>query len=198
MTIAKIVSTWTGIVGQPGYTVMYVRSTAANPSPIFTFFDSIKAYLPVSANVNVPNTGPLLDELTGKETGVWSQGLQQNVIGTGTSAYAPSQGAQVKWTTADWVNGRRVVGRTFLVPLMTGVYGTGGVIATATANAINAAATALISGFSGNFVVWARPLYKAGANPGDPPVLERQGSLHTITTATTPTKPCTLNSRRDS
>ena len=197
MTIAQISATWTGITGGTGYTFLYVRSTAASPTQLQTFFEAIKTYFPAVLNIQVPNTGRLIDESNGKMTGVWGAGATATTTGTGSSGYSGQTGAQVKWDTNGFVNGRHVRGRTFLVPLSLNNWGTDGLLYAATCNAINAAATTMISNYTGNLVVWARPLFEKDAN-GDPTdVIKRAGSIHTVSTATTPRKPATLRGRRD-
>ena len=197
MAIAKIITNWTGLPGGPGFTIVYVNSTAASPNPMQAFWAAVAGYLPSSITVTVPNSGPLIDETTGKQVNVWTNGTQVATVGTGTNTFAPQSGAQVKWTTGAWQNGRRVVGRMYVVPISTVHYGTGGVVSTTVANAINAAATTMISSYTGNLLVWTRPIYKKAPVEGDPPVLVRQGSIHAVSTATTPTKPATLTGRRD-
>jgi hypothetical protein len=199
VTIAQIQASWTGLPGGVGFTTIYVRSTAANPSPFLTFFQTIASRLPAVATVTVPSTGRLLDEATGKMTGVWNQGGGGAVGGTSSNTFAPQSGAQVKWDTGGFSNGRHVRGRMFIIPLSNAQYSTTlpGTIDQAACNVINGAATAMITAFAGNLVVWQRPLYERDSNGNPTDVLKRPGTVSTVTTATTPVKPATLRGRRD-
>jgi hypothetical protein len=197
MTIAKHVCTWTGFTGQPGYSVFYQNNSVGNPNPLQTFWAAIALYFPPVVTITTPATGELIDETTGKMTGVWGAGVQSAVVGTGLTSYVPNAGAQIKWGTGNFRNGRRVWGRTFLVPFAASQFGTGGVIASTATAAIQTAASTLITSFAGSMVIWTRPVYKPGALPDDPPVLVRAGALNPVVSATVPSKPATLSARRD-
>lgn len=197
MTIAQIQATWAGLTGLPGYSFFYVRSTAASPNPVQAFFEAIKTFLPSPLTVQVPNTGRLIDETNGKMTGVWGAGTTTTTAASGVATFAPQAGVQVKWDTNGFVNGRHVRGRTYIVPLISTSYSTGGTVVSTTCNAINTAATTLISSYTGNLVVWARPLFERDADGNPTDVLIRAGSIHTVSTSTVPIKSATLNRRRD-
>lgn len=197
MTIAQISAKWDGLTGLPGYTFVYVRSTASSPNPLQAFFEAIKSYLPLPLTVQVPNSGRLIDETNGKMTGVWGAGTTTTTSASGVNTYPPQAGAQVKWDTNDFVNGRRVRGRTYIVPLTTSAFSSGGLIGSTVANAINAAATTMISSYTGNLVIWSRPLFELDADGNPTEVLKRAGSIHTVSTSTCPLKSVTLNRRRD-
>jgi hypothetical protein len=199
MTIAQIQASWAGLPGGPGFTTIYVRSTAASPTPLFTFFQNIVQHLPAAVSITVPSTGRLIDESNGKMTGVWNVAGGGTVAGTSANTFAPQSGAQVKWDTGGFSNGRHVRGRMFIVPLSTSQYAATppGTLTPATCNNINTNATNMISQFSGNLVVWQRPLFVLGADGKPTDELKRPGTVSTVTTATTPTKAATLRGRRD-
>lgn len=197
MPINKYVVTWTGIVGAPGYSVHYTMSTTANPNPLQTFYNALITYLPLNATVTIPNSGETLDETTGKMVNVWSAGTQTSSVGTGDSIYVPAEGALVRWGTNSFKNGRRVLGHTFIVPLSRAAYATGGLVAAATCNAIQAASNTCRSSYGVDMVVWNRPVYKKAPVEGDPPTLVRPGSVSPITFTACPTKVAVLTSRRD-
>lgn len=80
--------------------------------------------------------------------------------GASSSVWAAASGARIDWLTASWVNGRRVRGRTFIVPLAGFAFTTAGVIAGPTLSALGTAAGALITGAagvpgSGTFIVFS-------------------------------------------
>lgn len=196
MALNKLVVTWSSFVGAPGYSVFYMLPSASQ-APFGTFFGALAPYLPLNLVTTVPNNGEVIDETTGKMTNVWSNGTQVATTGTGGSAYAPSNGALVRWGTGTFRNGRRVLGHTFLVPLSTSAYAAGGILASSTANAIQAAADTLRSSLGVSLVVYNRPVYKKAPVEGDPPTLVRQGAYAPVTFTAVPTKAATLTPRRD-
>lgn len=197
MTISQIACSWTGLQGGTGYSIFYYRGTLLSPSAYTTFFGSIKGYLPNAVTVNIPNTGKVMDEATGKMTGVWAGGSASAQTGTGGTNYPPSEGMQVKWLTAGYVNGRRVQGRTYLVPLPTVSFTSTGTIATSITGGTFTAATTLISDLASNFVVWARPLYERDSAGNPTEVLKRAGTMWTVSSCLVPTKTASLTGRRD-
>lgn len=197
MTIAKLVCPWTNLPGGTGYSIFYLNNPLPSPAPFVTFFTAVAPYLPVGVRVDVPNSGEILDETTGKMVNTWSQGTAGSATGTGSTTFFPASGGQVKWITGSFANGRAVRGRTFLVPLGTSALAAGGGLATSAANTINAAATTLIQQNTGAQVIWHRPVYKKADTPGDPPILVRQGAIFSVLSSVCPLKTAVLTGRRD-
>lgn len=196
MALYRYKTTWNGLIGLPGYTFTYAAGNNLAPSQIAIFWDSIKQYFPAGLKWTVDPTIVQLDEATGKMTGVTTQPQPADVAATGSTSYVPQAGAQIKWYTQGFSNGRKVVGRTYLVPLITPSWSTNGLIPQATCNAINAAADALRTGSAATLVVWHRPVYKDAAVPGDPPVLVRPGASFGITSQACPTRSVSLRTRQ--
>jgi len=197
MTISQVACSWTGLQGGVGYSIFYVRGTLLSPVAFTTFFGSVKTYLPNAVTVNVPNTGKVIDEATGKMTGVWAGGSASAQTGNGGANYPATAGCQIKWLTSGYVNGRRVQGRTYLVPLPTSAFTTTGTIATTTTGALFTAASTLITDLANNFVVWARPLYGKDSAGNTTDELIRAGTSWTVSSTLTPTKQASLRGRRD-
>lgn len=197
MSISQVACSWTGLQGGTGYSIFYVRGTLLSPSAFNTFFGSVRSLLPNAATVNVPNTGKVIDEATGKMTGVWAGGSASANTGTGGTNYPPTSGCQVKWLTGGYVNGRRVQGRTYLVPLPTSSFTTTGTIATTTTGNLFTYASTLITDLANNFVIWARPLYELDADGHPTDVIKRAGTTWTVSSCLTPTKAASLTGRRD-
>jgi len=65
---------------------------------------------------------------------------------------------------SDPINGRRPLGKTFLVPCITGLFDSSGTIANATQTAYQAAGLALVQGLGGGGAlrVWHRPVNGTG------------------------------------
>lgn len=166
-TIDRIVCPWTGSwSGAPGYTTFYTSPAqgAALQPKVVTFWQTVASFLPTGFTVNVPTSGSTLDELTGAPVGNWAGGSPGVIPGTGVSSYSAVSGALIRWTTGVYMRGHHVVGKTFLVPISSAAYATGGVIGASTQAAIAGAAAALRS-TPGQLVVWHRPKFDNSTPP---------------------------------
>lgn len=176
--------TWNGLGGLPGLTTFYLRSAETDVSDIKTFFTSIKDNFPSALSWDIPNGGDIIDETDGELQGGWTGTNGGTVAATGGGgAFASGVGGRVVWTTTTVINGRRVRGGTFLVPLLAACYGTSGDLAAAQRGSLQSAADVLAA--TDLTVLWHRPA-KGAAN----------GSLVDIVGANVPSKVSTLRSRR--
>jgi hypothetical protein len=114
MTMNKVRVLWQNFPGAPGYSNHYVGSAVLAQTALRTFYDAIKAFLPTGMTIQIPNTGDQIQEADGSITGAWSGPAQAQVVCTGVGNYAGPAGACVNWRTANVINGRRPMGRTFL------------------------------------------------------------------------------------
>jgi len=122
-----------------------------------TFWESVAAKMAGTVNIHVPTTGDQLDEATGLLTGAWTFGIGGNYDGGGTGAYAGGVGAVIQWITTGLVEGHRVRGRTFVVPLASNSYDGDGTLSASVVSALESAANVLLTAAAGNHVVWSRP-----------------------------------------
>ena len=192
-TIVRLQAVWTGFSGAPGYTHWYGISdgdaaAAANAlgTRMRTFFDSIKAYIPSGADVKVQRLYQVLNDVNGNLTSEGNLSADPTVVvGTGSGAYAGPAGVCVNWETGTFnANGRRIRGRTYLVPLAAFTE-TDGTVAATPLGAITAAATAALGG-TGSLGVWTRP------SPGG-----SDGTFNIAISALVRDKVAVLTSRRD-
>lgn len=165
--IKRVRCEWSGSgVTGPGLSTFYFTSTATGfPADLQTFFQAIKALIPTSCTITVPNTGDVLDASTGALTGTWTDAGGSTTTGTNAGAFAGGVGISVKWLTNGIVNGRRVNGRTFICPIAGGSFETDGTPQASTVSALQTPATALITATAPDFVVWHRPQGGGGGNP---------------------------------
>lgn len=186
MALARMRVTWQGWPGAPGYSNFYCEAAAgALPlAQIRTFFDTVKSYLPAGLTLSFPGSGDIIDPATGNLSGAWSETAQTNVVGTGSGNYAGNAGAVVHWLTDSIVRGRRLRGRTFLVPLVTGAYDTLGSLGTTPLATLQSAASTLVGAASTPLEVWSRP------GPG------YAGSQGTVTSSRVPDLAVSMRSRR--
>jgi hypothetical protein len=80
------------------------------------------------------------------------------VNGSSTGAYSRPAGGRIDWATDTIVAGRRLTGRTYLVPFALSAFDTEGVITAANVSSLTTAALALITatGLNRPLRVWSR------------------------------------------
>jgi len=178
--IERIKVVWSGLTGLPGLSVFYGDAGGSANADIKTFFTSIAALFPTPLTWTIPGNGDLVDDATGTLTGIWTNtGGGGTVNAAGSPPYAAGVGAYVNWETSGIVNGRRVKGRTFLLPLFNSAYDNSGTIVNAYVTTLQTAATALVT--AGSTLVWHRPGTGTGSSfqPGAATVPDQVTSLRT-------------------
>lgn len=184
MTMNRVRVLWQGFPGAPGYSNHYVGSLVTAQSAIRAFYATVAPYLPNNLTLTIPASGDQVSEATGKIIGVWSGTPQTVVTATGSGNFSGSSGAIVNWRSSAIVNGRRPIGRTYLVPIIAGSYDATGTLATATLAGIQGAADALIVALAGELKVWSRPTATIA------------GSANAVITAQVPDMAAVLRTRR--
>jgi len=158
---------WSNFPGAPGYTNFFTGTGIVDSTPFKTFFNSaVGNYLPNGTTLTFPSSGDIINEATGQITGAWT-GTAPTPLTSGAAAtsFAGGAGAQVQWQTSLIVGGRRVLGRTFLVPLIPTAFDNNGSIGNTVLGLIKGAGDALILALAGELKVFSRPRPTiAGAN----------------------------------
>lgn len=193
MAIDRVTARWQGFPGAPGYSNFYFTPLPSDTSvlearqKVRAFFDAFKAFLPNTVEIVVQNEVATIDQVTGSITGFRPPtDPVPSVVGTSSTPYSGPSGAVVNWQTAGVRAGRRVRGRTFLVPLANAAYDTSGTLSSGALTAIRNGVTALTgTGFDSGLGVWARPGNGAG------------GGFYEVTGGQVPDLAAVLRSRRD-
>jgi hypothetical protein len=197
MTLARISCTWQNWPGAPGVSQFYgdAASMAGMCAALQNFWQAFKTALPTGLTITVPTSGDLLDEASGQITGAWSLGTASTVTtGQAADVYAGNAGMVIHWLTTTVERGRRVRGRTFLVPLTSSAYDNQGSLTVNMVTQSAAAATALVNATTGVMQVWHRPRYQKPATK--PPTLLEAGSKAPVTGSRVPDLAVSLRSRR--
>lgn len=182
----RVTSTWTGFAGAPGYTQLYFGELDnGTVAATRAFWNSLTALLPNDVTITVANSGDLIDAVTGDITGGWTETSTTPVVGINTGSWANAAGLGVNWVTPAIINGRRLRGRTFIVPAASAAFDNDGSLTGATVTTLTAAAQALVADASSELLVWHRP--KPGSG----------GSSAVVTSVVVPDKTFVLRSRRD-
>lgn len=143
--------------GGAGVATFYTDAATDITVPLNAFWTSMMAKMPDDFVITVPPDGAQIEDTTGALIGSWSGGTGGTHTGSTTGSYTGGAGASIKWSTTTFIAGRRIAGRTFLVPLDGAVYDTTGKInPTQRSTMLNYAST-FLSLCLGHLYVWHRP-----------------------------------------
>lgn len=188
MTINRVRVAITGATGLPGVATFHFNSSVTDMTALRTFWDGVKSVFPNTVAINVPAAGDQINDDSGQIVGAWTGPAQATVIGTGgVGAYLSTAGVMVKWVTPQVVDGRRPIGKTYLVPAYNTVFSNIGTITGSVVTTVTAAAQALVVAYAGEMKIYHRP-------KGDPP---HGGVGCTIISGGAVSKQVVLRSRRD-
>lgn len=189
MAIGEYRVIWSTPGGGTGYTVLHFSdgvSSDANAQTIANavraFFDSLKGLFPNEVSWSF-DTEYLELNVDGTLEGVFAVSAPATVIGTDTSTYNRAAGVRIDWGTGEIVAGRRLVGRTFLVPTGAGAFDSNGLVTSANSAAIITAANTLRTAVSSiaSLGVWSRT----------------HAIFHDVASVSVPPKGAILTGRRD-
>jgi hypothetical protein len=205
---------WSGFQGGPGYSSFYFRdfgsvgdpdwspgdADAANATArVQTFGMALREYIVSGTTLQVESDVEEIEETNGELIDVHNGGVQTAINAINAAGgYSAASGAVVNWKTAIVRKGRRIQGRTFLVPLGPNCYENNGTLASGALTAITAAATTLASdGGAIDLGVWGRPTKVKDAN-GDPTgETLPDGQWAQVRSVRVPDMAAILRSRRD-
>lgn len=167
-SLNRVVVEWGGspIVGRACSVLHYSASDNAAPpvAAIASAFESFKSCIAAGVTITVPGSGDVINDVDGSLVGSWTATAPPVVTATGSFVPAAGVGACVSWNTGGIVPGtkgpRRLRGRTFLVPLSSGMYQSNGTLLDANISLINAWASSIMG--AGPLAVWHRPNAAAG------------------------------------
>jgi hypothetical protein len=196
-SLNRVRATWSGFAGAPGVSTFYGLGVGTLPGFVRTFFNALTAYYPAGTTIQVENFGDVIDDVTGHLVGSWTGSAQTLVTSVGSGSYAAPSGASVKWVTDSVLDGHRVRGRTFLVPLISSAFQSDGSLAAAFKTTLETAATTLAATGVGEFVVWHRPVEAKAADGSRPAVVARDGGHALVTASSVRDVAAVLRSRRD-
>lgn len=194
MSIFRVKARWQGFSGAPGYTILHfgdgTEQDGATPDSAVVatraFFQSLSGLLAPGVSISIENAVEELETGSGQMQTIHTTASVTPVTASGAGTYAAPVGAVVNWITNEVRNGRRVRGKTFLVPMSSSIYQADGTLATAHMATIQQAAEALIADANSLLCVYARP--ETGTT---------NGRLAPVTGARVPDMAAVLRSRRD-
>lgn len=195
MAINRIRCVWTGFPGGPGVSTFYSLQPSTDLGLLHGFFDGIKSYLPTDVTVTIEGSGDILDETTGNLTGGWTDNAPAAVAGLNESPVAAPAGFVVIWETGVVMDGTRLRGKTYIVPVGSTTFEANGSIQGDTLTTIRGVASSLAA--ENQLVVWHRPRAARAADGSRPAVTARAGGYASFSGATVRDFVAVLTSRRD-
>lgn len=193
MAISRVTAVWSGFMGSPGYTNFFFDAFGGGDqvdlevARVRSFFDAMQLRLPADVSIQVSPEAAILDEVTGELIGYANAGTTPSPVnGSAAGAYSAPSGGIVSWQTDTVAKGRRLRGRTFVVPLSNGAYEDNGTLSLEAIGDLTDGAESIIGDGTGpELVIWSRP---------DGSVA---GSIGAVTGFRVPDLAAVLRSRRD-
>lgn len=205
-TLYRVRTTWSYTPGGPGYTNLYFGTTdplAAGAqtavNDVQAFWNAIKGLIPQTVVLQVDPLVVMVEDVTSEQVGEIGVATPPAAITcTGTGLFAAPAGCTVQWNTVSFLYGRRVRGRSYIVPLVGSAFEANGTLAAAGNTTLTNAAAALVAGGS-NLVVYTRRRLAKPADPttGAPAVTARPGGSSLVISSTVRDIAAVLRSRRD-
>ncbi|MBA0085016.1 MAG: hypothetical protein HRJ53_08470, partial [Acidobacteria bacterium Pan2503] len=185
-TVGRLRVEWHGLPGGTGLSTFYVDaigSATLMMTSVAAFFTAIKGIVPPAVQWVFPSQLDSIDDATGKLLS--SQPVTPNaaISGLGGSNYAATTGILVKWATGGVVDGHRVVGKTFIVPIESTDMTSNGGPSSSSLTTVSNAANNYITAMGTHAVVWSRPFAGRPAVGSLPPIPARAGSQWPIQAA---------------
>ena len=196
--ILRVKINWTGAPGGPGFTNLYFRDFTegtvtqamadAAATKVQAFATALHFDIPTSITLQVDPTVDRIEETTGELQGFFQTNPGAAIAGSAPGAFSAASGGCIAWSTNGVRRGRRIRGRTFVVPLAGTCYDGTGTLSDQTLIDLRTAATNLRSG-TGNALlgVWARPTSKGATD----------GVWYIVQASSVKDKVAILTSRRD-
>lgn len=180
---------WSTPGGGVGFSVFHFQDVVSTTeaqntaNAIRTFFNGVAGILPDDVVITFDPEVVVLD-LAGALVTVFPVTPPASVTGGSTSTFNRAAGVRIDWNTGHIVAGRRLKGRTYLVPVASTTFDTVGIVTSAASTAILAAANALITATSSikPLTIWSRT----------------HGIMWAVDSAAVPGKGAILTGRRDS
>jgi hypothetical protein len=189
--IHRVRITSSGFPGGPGVTTFYGSDGAALLPALKGLCADFAAYMPSSVVFAYPVVGDIIDPLTGELTGEWTADARAGDTGTGDGSYAAPAGVVIDWETGSILDGHRLRGRSFFVPMIGVAFQSDGTVAGDVLSALNSSVNTHQTAMVGNLLVWHRPRAVSTAHP-----VARDGGFADVSSGHVPDKAAVLRSRR--
>lgn len=196
-TAYRVAAVWGGFQGAPGYSKFtfmdLVDDTSRNAAgaAVRAFFFAVKQYMDTTWTISVQPNIQGFDMASGTLTSETSMTTTPAVVsGAGpATTWAGGSGYVISWRTGGIFNGRRLQGRTFMVPALA-VFETNGTLTSTVIADATAAGNALIAASGAQFAIWGKQYSTVD------PKLQIGGALFPVESCTVKDMAAQLRSRR--
>lgn len=195
--VNRVRAAFEGFPGGPGVSTFYCLNPEAFLPVLRGWLQDFAGYLPLTVGVQVEATGDIIDSISGVLTGTWNAALPERVNGAATGSYAAPAGVCVNWLTGTVLDGHRLRGRTFMVPLGGSTFDGDGTLNAVALAGIRLSSSNFVTAAAANLVVWHRPILAGTLNAAGQPVAPRAGGHAVVTSSRVLDKVAVLRSRRD-
>lgn len=197
VAISRVRVEWSGFIGGPGISTFYCLDASTFIPALQSFLTGMAGELPPDVHLQIQSAGDIIEDGSGALGGSWDHQPQGGIQGTSAGAYSAPSGFCVTWLATTVLDGHRVKGRTFFVPMGGGLQATDGTVrGDALAGMVSAAGT-LVTNTAGNMVIWHRPRKATVAVPPKVSKPYRPGGHAVVTGSRVSNKVAVLRSRRD-
>lgn len=150
---------WTGtpLVGAGLSTFYFDEAHSGFNADVRAFFDSFKLQVPTGVTWSFPSSGDIIDDTDGSIVGSWSDPTGGALTSTGSGSFALGVGVSVTWRTSGLTGNRRVLGRTFLAPILSAQFEGANAIVEAFRSSLQVAANTLVTDSAGAMRIWTQP-----------------------------------------
>lgn len=194
MSVYRVKIRWSGFTGAPGYTILHFDASTtptqagadAVHAAVNDFVINLVSNLPSAVTLTVEQAVEVIDQATNQLETIFTSPSKLAQKGGVAGGFSSATGACIVWETGEVKLGRRVRGRTFVVPIAASMYDLDGTLTAACLSDLQAGAAALAGG-GFTFGVLSRPTIKGAAD----------GSFHTVSSGRVSDKTAVLTSRRD-
>lgn len=175
---------------------MYFLDVDTAVESLHDFWTTCADGMPDVVKIIVDPHGDIINDENGEIVDAWAATPQSEISGAAAQPFAAPAGLHVGWETDTILDGRRLRGRTFIVPLAVTNYQDDGTLNPGTITGFGAAAAQLVIEQAESFVVWHRPYEGRAATEDLPAKPAHDGGHGLITSHRVGDKVSVLTSRR--
>jgi hypothetical protein len=190
----------TGYVGAPGINVIHWVSATGTEgsydvslvadwhSKLWNVMDHWLGAVPDDVTIAIDHDVILFEDSTGEAVNSIADGLSGTSAAGASTLGNASRGdcLTVRYGTGQWINGRRLMGRTFYGPMDNSMFDTAGQVADYFISNVPTVWADLLTGLDGLLVVWHRPTTPHGTD----------GAYGVVTSVSCNSTPGSLRSRK--
>lgn len=196
---------WNGFSGGPGVNTLHFGVTPEQNADaaqtildaLKTFYTGLNIYMPTGVSISFESQLEVINAENGQIENIVSASPPAPVTGSGSGGYSSGAGMCVHWITQDFRKGRRVRGRSFMVPLSAQAFDTTGTLNNTLITTMQGLGATLAANEAVQLSIFRRPVMTETTNTVEDPLVAIPGSQHRVTAVRISDKGAYLTSRRE-